>query len=163
MIAAADHLSLIERWAHLYSDSKALSAAVNYVHLAGILVAGGFAIVTDRASLYLSPGREADVLRELERGRAVHLWVLGGLAVTVASGVLQLFSDLHTYLTSWLFWTKMGLIALLLLNGWVRLRSERGLEAGGAREWKRFHLTSAVSLALWFSVLLAGVFLTTIS
>ena len=90
-------------WAHLYADSKALSSGVNFVHLAGILVAGGFAIVTDRASLLLSPESGTDILRELERGRGVHAWVLGGLAVVAASGVLQLFSDLHTYLTSVLF------------------------------------------------------------
>jgi len=162
-VVAAGSSGLVAWWAHLYADSKALSSGVNFVHLAGILLAGGFAIVTDRASLLLSPDGETDVLRELERGRGVHVWVLGGLAVTVASGVLQVFSDLHTYLTSVLFWAKMGLIALLLLNGWVRLRAERALEAGGATAWKRFRLTSAVSLALWFTVLLAGVFLTTIS
>lgn len=162
MVAVASS-GLVARWAHLYADSKALSAGVNFVHLAGILVAGGFAIVTDRASLLLAPEGGTDVLRELERGRGVHVWVLGGLAVTAASGVLQLFSDLHTYLTSTLFWAKMALIALLLLNGWVRLRVERDLQAGSAASWRRFRLTSGVSLVLWFTVLLAGVFLTTIS
>ena len=44
---------LVERWAHLYADSKALSAGIMFVHLAGVLVAGGFAIVADRASLLL--------------------------------------------------------------------------------------------------------------
>ena len=162
-MVAAGSSGLVAWWAHLYADSKALSSGVNFVHLAGILVAGGFAIVTDRASLALSPEGGTDVLRELERGRGVHAWVLGGLAVTAASGVLQLFSDLHTYLASVLFWTKMGLIALLLVNGWVRMRAEQGLEAGGTSDWKRFRVTSVVSLVLWFTVLLAGVFLTTIS
>ena len=55
------------------------------------------------------------------------------------------------------------LIALLLVNGWVRMRAERDLEAGGTSDWKRFRVTSVVSLVLWFTVLLAGVFLTTIS
>jgi hypothetical protein len=162
-VIGAASSGIVAWWAHAYADSKALSASVNYLHLAGILVAGGFAIVTDRASLLLAPSDDTNVLRELERGRGVHVWVLGGLAVTVATGVLQVFSDLHTYLTSLLFWGKMGLIALLLLNGWIRLRAERALGAGEPRAWQRFHLTSVASLVLWFAVLLAGVFLTTIS
>jgi hypothetical protein len=155
--------SLVERWAHLYSDSKALSAAVTYVHLAGILVAGGFAVVTDRASLGLARDRGPDVARELERLHSVHVFVLGGLTITVASGVAMLFSDLHTYLTSLLFWTKMALIAVLLANGWLRLRAERALDNGHESAWRRFRLTSLASLVLWFTVLLAGAFLPTIS
>jgi hypothetical protein len=160
MIAGA---SLVERWAHVYSDSKVLSAAVTYVHLAGILVAGGFAVVTDRASLALAKERGPDVPRELARIGAVHTFVLGGLAVTATSGVLMLLADLHTYLTSFLFWTKMTLILALLGNGWLRLRAERALENGLDTAWTRFQRTSLASVALWFTVLLAGAFLTTIS
>jgi hypothetical protein len=157
--------ALIERWAHLYADSKALSAGIMFLHLAGILIAGGFAIVADRASLLLARESEADRPGEVARLKAVHAWVLAGLSLTMATGVLQLFSDLHSYLTAWLFWTKMGLIALLLVNGWVRLRAERAIEGGGgdASDWKRFRRTSVASLALWFAILLAGSFLTTVS
>lgn len=155
--------SLIERWAHLYSDSKALSAAVTYVHLAGILVAGGFAVVTDRASLALAKERGPDVPRELARLDAVHTFVLAGLAVTATSGVAMLLADLHTYLTSLLFWTKMTLILVLLANGWLRLRAERSLANGLDTAWTRFRRTSLASMVLWFTVLLAGSFLSTIS
>jgi len=155
--------SLVERWAHLYSDSKALSAAVTYVHLAGILVAGGFAVVTDRASLALAKERGPDVPRELARLAAVHSFVLVGLAVVAVSGMAMLLSDLHTYLTSLLFWTKMALVAALLGNGWLRLRAERALENGLDTAWTRFRRTSLASVVLWFTVLLAGSFLSTIS
>jgi hypothetical protein len=155
---------LIERWAHLYGDSKALSAGIMFVHLAGVLLAGGFAIAADRASLLLPAEAGEHLAREIERLKAVHTWVIAGLALTVATGVLQLFSDLHTYLTAWIFWTKMGLIALLLLNGWVRLRAEQGIESGTVMpNLKRFRRTSVASLVLWFAVLLAGAFLTTVS
>ena len=159
MTAAA--VSLVERWAHLYADSKLVSAGVTWVHLTGIVVAGGFAVTTDRASLRLRPA--AAPAPELARLHEAHRWVLGGLAVTAVSGVFQLFADLHTYLGSDVFWVKMGLIALLLVNGWVRLTAERRLEGGAAAAWRRFHLTSAASLALWFMVLLAGELLTTVS
>lgn len=162
MVAAAS--GLVERWAHLYADSKALSAGIMFLHLAGILGAGGIAIAADRVSLQLPAHAGEHLAREIERLKAVHTWVIAGLALTVATGVLQLFSDLHTYLTAWLFWTKMGLIALLLVNGWVRLQAERGIEAGGVMPYlTRFRLTSVVSLVLWFAVLLAGAFLTTVS
>jgi hypothetical protein len=153
---------LVGWWAHVYSDTKALSAAVLYLHLAGILVAGGVALATDRASLLLRPEAEPDVARELRRLGAVHRIVLAGLAVTVASGVLMFLSDARTYATSALFWTKMALILVLLGNGWLRLRAERVL-ADGLDAWRRFRATSVASVALWLGVLLAGVFLTTIS
>lgn len=153
---------LVGWWAHRYSDAKALSAGVTYLHLAGILVAGGFAVATDRASLLIRPEEDPDVAREVERLHAVHTFVLGGLAVTATSGVLMLLADLHTYVTSPLFWVKMTLILLLLGNGWLRLRAERAL-GDGLDAWRAFRRTSVASVVLWFGVLLAGAFLTTIS
>jgi len=154
---------LLEWWAHLYSDSKVLSAAVTYLHLGGILVAGGFAIVTDRASIVLLQEAEPDYPRELSRMGSVHAWVLGGLTVTAASGLLMLLADLHTYLTSLLFWTKMALIAALLANGWLRMRAENLLRDGMVSRRALLRRTSLVSVGLWFAVLLAGAFLSTIS
>ncbi len=153
---------LVQWWAHLYSDSKALSAAITFVHLAGILVAGGLALATDRASLLLRAEAEHDVSRELDRLAGVHRLVLTGLGVVAASGVLMLLADLHTYLTAVLFWAKMTLIILLLANGWVRMRAERGLQ-NGLDAWRRFRATSVASVVLWLSVLLAGSFLSTLS
>jgi hypothetical protein len=162
VVAAA--AGLVERWAHLYADSKALSAGIMFLHLAGVLGAGGIAIAADRASLLLPAEAGERLAHEIGRLKAVHNWVIAGLSLTIATGVLQVFSDLHTYLTAWLFWTKMGLIALLLLNGWVRLGAERAIETGAVAPYlTRFRRTSMVSLALWFAVLLAGAFLTTVS
>jgi len=153
---------LVQWWAHSYGDGTLLSAAVTYLHLAGILVAGGLAVAADRASLLLRPEAEHDPSPELRRLRAAHTLVLAGLAVTAASGALMLFADLRTYLTSAVFWAKMALILLLLGNGWLRLGAERSLE-NGLDAWRRLRRTSAASVVLWFGVLLAGVFLTTIS
>jgi hypothetical protein len=154
---------LIARWAQIYGDRKWLSAGVTFVHLSGVLLGGGFAIVADRASLQLAPANAAELPRELARLRTVNTWVVAGLAVTFVSGLLMMLADLHTYLPSILFWTKMGLIALLIVNGAVRLRVEHALGAGSAAAWRPFRLTSAVSLVLWFCVLLAGSFLSTLS
>lgn len=152
---------LIESWAHFYGDHKAVSAGVTYIHLSGILLAGGLSISADRLSFKLGP--EFPCLQdELVRLYSVHRWVILGLGVTIASGLLMLFADLHTFISAPLYWTKMGLLALLLGNGYLRLRSEVGLRQGQDR-WRTFHRTSAASLALWFMVLLCGAFLSTIS
>jgi hypothetical protein len=153
--------ALVERWAHFYGDRKMVSAAVTYVHLAGILLGGGLSVASDRTSFQLGPDWP-DVQRELARLYAVHRWVILGLALTVASGVLMLFADLHTYITSPLYWTKMGLLALLLSNGYLRMRAEVALRKGGTG-WRTLHRTSGASMALWFLVLMAGAFLSTIA
>lgn len=160
MIAALSHL--VARWAQVYGDQKALSAGVAFVHVAGILLGGGLAIATDRDSLRLAP-TSGDLPRELTRLHTVHRWVLAGLGVTIVSGLLMMLADLPTFLPSVLFWTKIGLLALLLGNGALRQRAERTLLGGNLTPWRTFRLTSALSLVLWFSILLAGSFLPTLS
>jgi hypothetical protein len=161
MMAIVGVPELIERWAHYYADRKLVSAAVTYVHLAGILLGGGLSVASDRASFQLGPDWPG-LQDELDRLYSVHHWVIAGLGFTIASGLLMLLSDLHTFVTAPLYWTKMGLVAVLLTNGYVRLRSEIALRQGRDR-WRTFHRTSAASMALWFLVLLGGAFLTTIS
>lgn len=162
MIAAPEATGLIARWAQVYSDQKVVSAGVTYVHLAGILLAGGLAVASDRASLLLDPAQSTDVARQLERLYEVHRLVVAGLGLTITSGLLMLLADLQTFLPSVLYWTKMALVGVLLANGYVRLRAERRLREGG-NSWVLFRRTSAASLVLWFLILLAGVFLTTVS
>ena len=154
---------LIARWAKFYSDSKTVSASITFVHLAGVMGGGGLALAADRASLKLAPVGSADRGRQLTELAQVHPWVVGGLGVILASGLMMLFADLNTYLTSAVYWTKMSLVAVLLLNGYVRLRAERLLLAGTHSAERRFRGTSMVSVALWLSILLAGTLLTTIS
>ena len=53
----------------------------------------------------------------------------------------------------------MGLIALLLGNGYIRMRAENALQQGLAAGWDRFRRTSVASLVLWLAILLAGTLL----
>jgi len=156
MVAMTAVSQLVARWAHFYGHTRAVSATVTYLHLVGILAGGGLAIATDVAALRLSPGRVADWPGELDRLAAVHLWVVGGLALVFASGLLLVPAELDTFATSGVFWTKMGLVALLLGNGYVRLRCEIALRQGAVARWSWFRRTSLASLALWFLVLLFG-------
>ena len=158
---AAEATGLIARWAHLYEDQKLVSAGVTWVHLSGILLGGGAAIAADREAFRewtADPDRAVD----LARWRGLHRWVIAGLGLTLASGVLMLLSDLKTFLPSVLYWTKMGLVFVLLVNGYVRLRAERSLETGSNAALRTFRGTSVLSLVLWFSILLLGMLLTTL-
>jgi len=147
---------LLAQWAHLYGRTP-VTVSVTYLHLIGILVGGGVAVAADRGSLRLSVATP-DWSQELARLASVHRWVVVGLALIFASGLLMLLADLDRFASSAVFWTKMGLVALLLGNGYVRMRAEKALQQGCAG-WVRFRRTSIASLVLWFVILLAGTLL----
>jgi hypothetical protein len=157
MVASAAVSQLLAQWAHLYAHTP-VSATVTYLHLAGILVGGGVAVAADRASLRLSPATP-DWSAELARLASVHRWVVAGLALIFASGLLMMLAKLDSLATSVLFWTKMGLIAMLLGNGYIRMRAERMLQRGLVAGWSRFRRTAVASLVLWLVILLAGTLL----
>ena len=54
---------LAEPWAHVYADSKTVATIVTFGHIASLLMAGGLAVTTDRATL------RALRLAAAERGR----------------------------------------------------------------------------------------------
>src|SRR5437016_5397682 len=143
MLASTTVSQLLAGWARLYGHTP-VSATVTYLHLVGILVGGGVAVAADRASLRLSPVRR---------------WVVGGLALIFASGLLMALAQVANFGTSVVFWSKMGLVALLIGNGYARLRTEIALRQGSLAAWSWFRRTSTASLVLWFLVLLAGTLL----
>jgi hypothetical protein len=155
-------------WASLYSDSTAISSAVTFLHLAGLLFAGGLAIATDRATFRALRGTDEERNRLLLDLGNSHSWVLGGLSVIFVSGILLALSDVKTFGYSPVYWTKMSLVALLLLNGALLQRTERKLRAGSLliqstaprqRLWSRLRFAAATSMVLWTAIVLAGVIL----
>ena len=155
-------------WQSIYSNSKAVSSSITFIHLAGLLFAGGFAVAADRATLRASrstPERRLNALNELDAG---HRPVLVGLGVIFTSGVLQFGADVETFATSPVYWTKMSLVALLLVNGYVLKRTETILRSRGGEQpydplWNRLRTSSIVSVALWAAIVLAGTILNSIS
>ena len=147
-------------WAALYADSKVVSNGVTFLHLGGLLLGGGAAVTMDRETL--GARRLDDHARGhlLERLRRVHAWVLLGLGLTFVTGVLQVASDLKTFLPSGVFWAKMALIALLLANGGLVLRGEKSATRG---DWGLLRSAAVASLILWTVTLLLGVMLTTVA
>jgi hypothetical protein len=148
-----------EGWSRFYSDSKAISTGVMYVHLAGLLLGGGAAVAADRETLKAAGEPESVRADHLTFLGTVHAIAISGLAMLAVSGVLMLLADLETFWDSRVFWIKMSLVALLLANGAVMQQAERTARALPAQAWRRLKLTSVVSLVLWFAVLLAGTIL----
>ncbi len=158
----------VKPWSALYSDSTAVSSAVTFFHLGGLLFAGGLAIASDRATFRAFRGTDADRTRLLTDLGNAHSWVLAGLSVIVASGLLLALSDVKTFATSPTYWIKMSLVVLLLINGVFLQRTERRLRAqsllnqsNGPRRklWSRLRFAAAASMTLWTAIVLAGVIL----
>jgi uncharacterized membrane protein len=151
-------VTLLEPWAEAYGNSSALPTLIVFGHLAGLLLAGGTAVVLDRATLRAVHGPTDERQRQLDALQAGHRWVIRGLALSALTGVLLLTADIETYVVSAIFWTKMGLVGLLLVNGYVMTRVERGVRtAPDAARWNALRTHALTSLVLWFAVLLAGV------
>jgi len=148
-------------WTDLYGSSSAVEVAVMFLHLGGMVAAGGMAFTLDRAVFRSArgwPGRE-HLARELHLS---HGAVLLGLAAVFLSGLALTASDPEIFLVSWLFWAKMLVVALLLANGWFLKRSgERVLanpeDNGAFRGLRRAAVRSG---GLWALSVLAGIALT---
>lgn len=149
-------------WAQLYSDSKAVSAAVVFFHLLPLITAAGAAFAADRATMRAArldaPARAA----QLQALAGIHRVVVTGLALSLVSGVLLFLSDVETFLGSVWFWVKLALVALLLINGFGMTRTERALASGGGGDapWRTLRTLAIVSAVLWIATTLVGVILT---
>lgn len=148
-----------EGWTRLYGDTKAISTGIMYVHLAGLLLGGGAAVTADRETLKAAGEPEPARSDHLEFLGSVHSIAVAGLAMIALSGAAMFLADLETFWSSRVFWTKMGLVALLLVNGLVMQRAEGLAATAPARAWTLLRRTSIASLALWFLALLAGTIL----
>jgi hypothetical protein len=173
-------VELLAPWNEFYSHSAAAQTIVQFLHVGGLLFAGGLAIAADRGSLRAmrtpvdmskqTAERMGQVMIErfaaanrathLEELAAVHRWVTSGLVIVVLSGFLLLGADIEAFFGSWVYWVKMVLVILLLVNGTQMTRVERQLRVDSSEEspaWGRLQRVAIRSLALWFTITLAGI------
>jgi predicted ATPase len=146
-------------WARIYADSKLVSTGVMYVHLAGLLLGGGAAVAADRETLKAARDPEPVRADHLAFLGTVHAIAITGLGMLAVSGAALLLADLETFWSARAFWTKMSLVALLLVNGLLMRQGERLARSRPDRAWRRLKATSIVSLVLWFAILLASTIL----
>lgn len=160
---------LLEPWKTLYSESLVLSTTITTLHLFALLVFGGLAIGADRSTLRaLRPGRSLlERKHQLDELCYLHRPILAGLSVIMITGLLLAAADVETFAVSVVFWVKMGLILLLLLNGIALSRIERTLavalkngETPVEGQWIRLRKTTVASLVLWLLTTASGALLT---
>jgi len=152
--------SAIESWAAYYDHHQLVSVTIRYLHLAGLVLGGGTALAADRQvlrALRTEPSERARVVPALD---AAHRVVVPGLALMIVTGLLMTASDTDTFFASRLYWTKLSLVGLLLLNGLGLLLAERAVAGQKPRGWLWLGLTSGASLLLWLGIMFAGVWLT---
>lgn len=150
--------AVVAPWADFYNASKVAQTAVTFGHFGGMMTAGGFALAADRSTLRAATGEDRERIAHLRELRSIHPLVVGALVVTGTSGLLMFAADLDNLATSSVFWLKMSLIALLVINGYLMVRAERRLQLNpvDGPQWHRLKTASIASLGLWFAVVLAG-------
>lgn len=163
MGALADWLAGVAApWIDFYSGSLLAEMAVTFLHLGSIVAGGGIAFTLDRAVLRAGrngwPRRE-DLARELHQS---HLAVVIGLAGVFLSGVALTAADPAIFLVSWVFWVKMAVVALLLVNGFFLKRAGDRLlaEPENDRVFGALRGAAVRSAALWGLSILGGVAVT---
>jgi uncharacterized membrane protein len=150
-------------WSAYYADHQMVSLVIRYIHLAALMVGGGTALAIDRVVLASARARTDDRRRAAFMAlRGSHRVVVPSLAVVTLSGILMTVADWTTFEVSRLFWIKMVLFLLLVLNGAALVGAERAFaKSGDLGLWRRLVAASGVSCVLWLLVLWVGEWLTT--
>ena len=112
--------------------------------------------MVDRSTLAAARRDDGAQAAQLAAIRNAHRVVIAGLAILFATGLLLFAADVDTFLSSKMFWMKMGLVALLLANGAMMRVAQHRAERGSSAAWTRLRSTAAFSLVLWFLTVLAG-------
>jgi len=155
-----------EPWRRLYSQSPLLSTLILFGHLGGLLAAGGLTVAAERATLRLDPDNDADRRRHLADLAHLRTPVWTTFGVALLSGVLLFFADVEAFAASRIFWVKMLLVALLIVNTAVTARLDNALRCEGdgascateasARRWRRRRTGAVATAVLWFALVLVG-------
>jgi hypothetical protein len=144
-------------WGSFYANHAAVRTLVVFIHVGALVAAGGAAVTADRGILTARSLDDHARRRQLIALHSTHRVVVGGLALIALSGSLQFASDIDAFLYSRIFWTKMSLLGLLLVNGAVLVSAEGRAARGEAGAWRTLRLTASASVALWFLTTLGGV------
>ena len=155
-----------EPWNRLFGHSKLISGAVLGSHIMALFLGGGLAVAADRMTLRLSASDAAERGRQLREVKEVHPLVLLATVLLFVTGVLLATADVETFLPSPIFWIKLVLVALLVVNGAWLTQTERRLTARaddgspiGNQEWARVRLFSLFSVVLWTATAVVGIVL----
>lgn len=153
-------VTAFEPWSTLYSGSTVLSVTLTFAHLGAMMVGGGLAIAADRTVLRAGTGIDAATRQSVAVAVSdVHRPVVMALIVSGVSGTLQLAADIESLAVNEVMWVKLGLLALLIVNGLLMLRDERVLHRNteDTKALGALRIRAVTSLVLWLAITLAGV------
>jgi hypothetical protein len=156
MSVSIPFVSAVHWWSALYADHRLVSVSVRFLHLLGLMVAGGTALFVDGSILRAWRNGETAGPHVLATLNASHRIVVPALTVVIASGVLMTMADADAILHAPVFWVKTFLVALLVVNGYGIVRAEQN----PTMPWHRLVVGAGASLALWLAILFAGTLLT---
>jgi hypothetical protein len=120
-------------------------------HIAAMALSIGTIALVDMRLLGLGIARRTagEVLADTE------LWTLAGLAIVITSGLLIFSSDPVAYVRNGPFLFKMAmLVTAIVYNYTIHRRVARGTPSSFTRK-----VVAGVSLALWCSLVFAGIFI----
>jgi hypothetical protein len=154
--------NVVRPWTDYYASSAGTETAVMFLHLGGMVAAGGIAFTLDRAVLRSGRAgwpRRGDLAQELHHS---HTAVIAGLMVVLVSGIALTAADPTVFLVSWIYWAKMVTVVFLLANGWTLKRSGEALLADPESEgaFLRLRRSALRSAGLWALAVLGGVAIT---
>ena len=126
---------------------------VECLHIAGFVLAIGMTAILDFRLLGLV-FRQQNVS---QLAADTSWWMLGGLIVAVFTGFMLFSTDPDMYYTSKTFLIKMACLALAII---VNYTVHRKAVLPGASQG-RAKLVACISLALWVSTVMGGIFIAT--
>ena len=135
---------------HAIKDSSWLFPVIEAAHLLGLCVLGGSLLVVDLRMLGLGLRRQAIA----ELAEDARPWLLGSIAVMLATGSALFLSESVKCYYSQAFWVKVTTIPIALL--YTLLIRQRVAMAGTLDTTGVTRLVAVLSLALWFTVAAAG-------
>jgi uncharacterized membrane protein len=157
-----------EPWRRAFAHSPLLSTVVLFGHLGGLLAAGALTVASDRATLRLDPHDAADRRRHLAELARLRGPIWCAFAIALLSGALLFFADVEAFAASRIFWAKMSLVALLVINALTSTRLDATLRrdaregapdtgsSANSRRWRRRRAGAIASAVLWFGLVLSG-------
>src|SRR5262249_6045507 len=101
---------LLDSWTSIYSNHAALKTGIAFMHIGGLVAGGGGAITADLATIAAARTRSSRLMAQLDLLKKTHVVVILGLIALVVSGVLLFAADVDTFISSRIFWLKMGLM-----------------------------------------------------
>jgi hypothetical protein len=154
-------VGIVKWWSRYYGNHQIVSVAIRFTHLTALLLGGGTALFIDRQVLRAARRNAAGKQEALRALSSSHRLVVPWLVVVGITGAFMTAADTETFLNSRVYWIKMAVVALLVVNGVLLLAAEnRAKEMDSRESWARVVAVSTISFLLWVGALLMGTLLT---